>query len=377
MMYRLAQSATRPTIATIDLNAFKRNLRVLKKHAQSEYFLAVVKTNAYGHGIVPVARAAVEAGVDWLGITTLEEGITLREHGIDVPLLLLSDSFISQVPDIVAYDLTASISSLPLAEQLSSEASRQNRQIPIHLKIDTGLHRFGITPQEAIAFCESCYHLPGLYWQGVFTHFSDADEGNWQKTNEQYALFEEVVMLLERNAFTFPMRHVAGSTITIERPDMHLHMVRPGIALYGYDPSPSQKTILPLTPVMQLTTNILSIKHVPTNTSVGYGGNYLTRKNEKLAILPIGLGDGFSRKLSNQGYVLVDGQRANIVGNISLDQTTIDVTHIPGVKAGDPVVIIGEMGDEVITAEEIASWMGSIVDEVLACFTERIPRRYA
>ena len=377
MMYKLAQSATRPTMATIDLNTFKRNLRRLKEHTRSDYFLAVVKTNAYGHGIVPIARAAIEAGADWLGITTLEEGIKLRESGIEVPMLLLSDSFTSQVPDIVAYDLTVSVSSALLAKKLSEEAIKQHRLVRAHLKIDTGLHRFGLSSYEALTFCEECYDLEGVHWEGVFSHFSDADEGNWEKTERQFTLFQTTVAELAHYGFEFPIKHVAGSTITIERSDMHLNMVRPGIALFGYHPSPSQKSLLTLTPVMQLATNILSLKEVPAGTSVGYGGNYVTKKDEKLAVLPIGLGDGFSRVLSNKGYVLVGGQKANIVGNISLDQTIIDVTHIPNVNAGDIVVIIGKMGEEEITAEEIAGWMGSIVDEVLACFTDRIPRVYA
>lgn len=377
MMYKLAQSATRPTMATIDLNAFKRNIRTLKKHARSKYFLAVVKTNAYGHGIVPMAQAALEAGADWLGITTLEEGIKLRESSIEAPLLLLSDSFTSQVPDIVAYDLTASVSSAFIAEKLSAEAIKQNCRVKVHMKIDTGLYRFGVSPNEVLPFCDACYDLPGLYWQGVFSHFSDADNGNWQKTERQFSLFNDVVEMLEGHGFKFPIQHVGGSTITIERSDMHLNMVRPGIALFGYHPSQVQKPMISLTPVMQLATNILSLKDVPASTQVGYGGNYLTKKTERLAVLPIGLGDGFSRALSNKGSVLVGGKRANIVGNISLDQTIIDVTHISGVKAGDIVVIIGKMGKEEITAEEIAGWMGSIVDEVLACFTDRIPRVYA
>lgn len=377
MMYKLTQSATRPTLATIDLNAFKRNLRTLKEHAQSDYFLAVVKTNAYGHGIVPIAQAALEAGADWLGITTLEEGIKLRENGIEAPLLLLSDSFTGQVPDIVAYDLTASISSSLLARKLSSEAIKQNSLVHIHLKVDTGLYRFGIPPNEALTFCNECYDLPGLYWEGIFSHFSDTDDEHWEKTERQFSLFKDTVGHLEEHGFNFPIKHVGGSTITIERSDMHLNMVRPGIALFGYHPSPSQKSLLTLTPVMQLATNILSLKDVPAGTPVGYSGNYVTKRDEKLAILPIGLGDGFSRALSNNGYVLVSGKKANIVGNISLDQTVIDVTHIPHVKAGDVVVVIGKMGDEEITAEEIAGWMGSIVDEVLACLTDRVPRVYA
>src|SRR5699024_3816544 len=332
MAKKLAWSATRPTIATIDLNAFQRNVRTLKEHAESDLFLAVIKTNAYGHGLVPIAEAALGAGADRLGITTLEEGIILRENGIDVPLLLLSDSFEGQVEDIITYQLTASISSVRLAKKFSEEAVKQNQLARLHLKIDTGLHRFGVQPNEALAFCEECYDLPGLHWEGIFTHFSDADEGNWNKTEKQFALFSDVISMLKGHGFIFPIRHAAGSTVPIERSEMHLDLVRPGIALFGYHPSPLQKDILPLTPVMQLSTNILTIQEVLAETTVGYGGNYVTKKDERLAILPIGLGDGFSRTLSNKGQVLVGGKRAKIVGNISLDQTIIDVTHISDVK---------------------------------------------
>lgn len=365
-----------PTIAEIDLSVFKENVKTLKIAAEKSMLLAVIKTNAYGHGILPIGLAAVEAGAECLGVTTVEEGAQLRENGISVPIHLLSSVMPERAGDIIKYKLTASVSSKKLAEALSREAVRKGKSISVHLKIDTGLHRFGIAPEEAIAFCQSCYHLPNLHWEGIFTHFSSADEADWETTKKQYALFANTVSELARHAFYFSILHVGGSTITIERSDMHLNMVRPGLALFGYQPAVRQKSIISLKPVMRLKSKILHMNELPPGTAVGYGGEYVTEKTEKIAVIPIGHGDGYQRALSNRGEMLVGGKRAKIIGTISLDQTLIDVTHVPKVKEGDEVVLLGNQGKEEITARDVADWMGSIVDEVLAGLMERVKRVY-
>lgn len=310
--------------------------------------MAVVKTNAYGHGILQISRAAVNTGADRIGVTTVEEGVLLRENGIGIPIHILSSILPDRAADIVTYRLTASVSSGELAQALSKEAVKQNQKAYAHLKIDTGLHRFGIEPKEVGAFCRSFYNLPALEWEGVYTHFSSADEGDWETTKRQFLLFQNTMTKLEEKGFYFPVQHVGGSTIAIERSDMHLDMVRVGIALFGYHPTPRQIKMITLKPVMKLTTKVLHIKHLPAGTPVGYGGTYITKTGETLAILPIGHGDGYKRALSNKGTVLVAGKRAKIVGTISLDQTIIDITDIPDVYEGDEVVLIGKMGADTI-----------------------------
>ncbi|WP_240508078.1 alanine racemase [Virgibacillus indicus] len=375
-MQRSEISSQGPTIAEIDLSAFKENVKTLKLTAKKSMLLAVIKTNAYGHGVVPIGLAAVEAGAERLGVTTVKEGALLRENDISVPVHLLSAVMPEQADEIAAKNLTASVSSKELAVALSRAAVKKGNSISVHLKIDTGLHRFGIEPDEAIAFCQSCYHLPNLHWEGIYTHFSSADEADWETTEKQYKLFMRTVSKLADQGFFFPIYHVGGSTITIERSDMHLDIVRPGIALFGYQPDARQEKIISVKPVMKLKSKILHIKELPPKTPVGYGGEYVTETTKKIAVVPIGHGDGYQRALSNKGEMLVGGKRAKIIGTISLDQTLIDITNIPNVKVGDEVVLLGSQGDEMISARDIAGWMDSIVDEVLAGLMERVRRVY-
>ncbi|QKY70029.1 alanine racemase [Lentibacillus sp. CBA3610] len=365
-----------PTVAEVDLDAFQANIRTLKHRAGNSKLMTVIKTNAYGHGVVPVGHAAVSAGADRLGVTMVEEGAQLRADGIDVPIHILSSIMSWQAADLVAYDLTASVSSLDLANALSREAVAQNKNVPVHLKIDTGLHRFGIRPEDAIEFCKVCYDLPGLDWEGIYTHFSSADEGEWQTTEEQFALFLETIETLKQHGYHFPIRHAGASTIAIERQDMYLDMIRPGVALFGYPPEMRQDHMISLKPVMGLKSRLLHVHDLPPGTPVGYGGSYVTTGYEKVAVVPIGHGDGYHRALSNNGQMLVQGHRAEIIGEVSLDQTLINVTGIPDVKDGDEVVLMGRQKNDSISAREIAGWMGSIVDEVLSGLKERVERIY-
>ncbi|RKQ30504.1 alanine racemase [Oceanobacillus halophilus] len=364
------------TVAEIDLSAFRSNVLALRERVDKSIFLAVIKTNAYGHGIVPIAMEAVKAGANRLGVTTVEEGALLRESGIHVPIHVLSTITTDQADDLVYYHLIASISSERTAKAISTSAVKQNRDAIVHLKINTGLHRFGIEPEQAIDFCHLTYHLPNLYWEGIYTHFSNADEGDWDTTEDQFHLFCETVKTLEGKGFYFSLKHVGASTIAIERKDMHLDMVRPGIALFGYQPDIRQKKLISLKPVMKLKTELVHIRLLPANSKVGYGGDYITNDIENIAILPIGHGDGYKRRLSNNGYVLVRGQRVKIVGTIALDQTFINVTNIPGVQEGDEVILIGNQGSEQISARDVANWINSNVDEVLASLMNRIRRIY-
>lgn len=364
------------TVAEVNLSAFQRNLSRLKQMAGNQELLAVIKTNAYGHGIVPVGHAAVEAGAKRLGVSTMEDAIALRDSGITVPIQLLSMITPDQAEAVVSYALTASVSSVKVANAISRAADMIGRTATVHLKIDTGLHRFGLEPNEAVSFCKDCYPLPSLHWEGVYTHLSCADEGDWQITEKQFRLFLATVNDLEKHGFYFSIRHAGASTITMERKDMHLDMVRPGISLFGYPPAERQRKWMALEPVLSLKSNLLQIKELPPNTPIGYGGTYVTRKTEKIAVVPIGIGDGYQRILSNRAEMLVRGRRAQVVGSISLDQTFLNVTGIPDVAEGDEVVIIGKQGTDAILATEVAGWMDSIVDEVLAALMPRVPRFY-
>ncbi len=299
-MQYIQLSAYRPTAARINLTAFHENVLQLKQHANKSMLMAVVKTNAYGHGIVPISREAARAGADCLGVSTVEEGALLRENGITLPIHLLGTVPSGQAQAIVIYQLTASISSLSLARAISAAAEKHDTVAAVHLKIDTGLHRFGVTPGEAADFCEACKSLPGLAWEGIYTHFSSADEGDWDTTKSQFSLFMHTVEKLQRKGFSFPVKHVGGSSIALERKDMHLDMIRPGIALFGYPPAERQRNIIPLRPVLTLKTQIIQLHDLPPDTPVGYGGEYVTTGQEKIAVIPIGMGDGYRKSLTGK-----------------------------------------------------------------------------
>ncbi|WP_085991610.1 alanine racemase [Oceanobacillus senegalensis] len=364
------------TVAEINLAALRSNVQALKNKIDHRIFLAVIKTDAYGHGIIPIAKEALKAGADRLGVTTVEEGILLRQNGIYIPIHILSTITPEQAEYVVRYRLIASISSEYTARAISKEAVKQNQSASVHLKVDTGLHRFGIDPLKAIEFCHHCYYLPHLFWEGIYTHFSSADEGEWDTTEKQFQLFMDTVKNLEKKQFYFPLKHVGASTITIERKDMHLDMVRPGIALFGYHPAVRQRNIVTLKPVMTLKTKLVLKRSLAANSQVGYGGDYVTKGQETIGIIPIGHGDGYKRRLSNNGHVLIRGKRVEIVGTISLDQTFINITNLIDAKEGDEVVLIGRQGQEEISARDIADWIHSNVDEVLASLMYRIKRKY-
>jgi alanine racemase len=377
MMPSTSSLLNHPTYAEINLSAFHSNVKALKAHITEKCkLLAVVKTDAYGHGIVPIAKEAVKAGADRLGVTTVNEGILLREAGINLPIQLLSPIGDGAYELAVHHDLIASVSSVEDAEALQAAALEQNKEALVHLKINTGLNRFGIEPEEASDFCESCYDLEGIRWEGIYTHFSHADEGDWKRTATQFHIFQSVVKTLENKGFSFPIHHVGGSTIALEKEKMHLDMVRPGIALFGYPPAKRQDGILPLKRVMTVRTKLIAIRDIREHQLVGYGGIYESPSVERIGIIQVGLGDGYKMALSNNGEVLIKGKRASVIGSISLDQSFIQLTHIPGVSYQDRVTILGEDGKESISARDIATWIQSNTDEVLASFTSRIRRVY-
>lgn len=364
------------TVAEINLSHFEHNIKAIRNKIPNSIMLAVIKTDAYGHGIVPIAKRAIETGVERLGVTTVEEGALLRENGIHIPIHILSPNTLDQAKNVVYYHLTPSVSSVDQAKALSKETVKQNKKIVVHVKVNTGLQRFGIETENAIDFFKQCYELPGIEWEGIYTHFSSADEGDWITTEKQFQLFLTTVKRLKREGYKFQLHHVGASTIALERKDMHLDMVRPGIALFGYQPDERQEKLVTLKPAMSLKTILIQTRTLPPKTSLGYGGNYVTRGRERIGIIPIGHGDGYKRRLSNNGKVLVRGRKADIVGTISLDQTFINLTAVSEAKEGDEIVLIGEQGNSSITARDVANWIHSNVDEVLASLMSRIKRIY-
>lgn len=338
--------------------------------------MAVVKANGYGLGSIEVARVFRDSGCQRFAVATPDEAVSLREGGINEPVLVLGPSPCEAAGAFVASDISAACTDLAFAEAMSSAAVSQNKTARLHIKIDTGMGRIGFLPSEASVMAERISRLPGIDLEGIFTHFACADERDPSYTRMQFARFGEVIADLRAKNLRFRIRHVCNSAGTVNFPDMHLDAVRPGLILYGMWPSPHCKRSVELKPVFELKTAVAVVRELPPFSGVGYGLRYMTRGTERVAILPIGYHDGFARPLSMKACVLIRGKRAPLIGSICMDQTMVDVTHIPDVVPGDEVVIVGCQGQEVVTPEELADILGTINYEIPSLFTGRVPRVY-
>lgn len=373
----------RATIAEIDLTAFKHNLDRIRSLLDPQVkLMAVVKADAYGHGAVPCAKAAMEAGADWLGVAILDEGVELRDSGIDAPVLVMGSIFPDEAKDLVHYDLSTSVSDTSLAQELSRQAEKQGKTVGIHIKIDTGMGRLGMLLEDLLNFVEKVQSLKNLSMEGIFTHLSSADEADPEFTLGQLSLLSQAIDALKSKGITLPMVHAANSSAILNFPDSHLDMVRPGISLYGTlglsekSSSPNQKALPEFKQVMQWKTKILQINKLPKGTPLSYNRKFTTKRESLIAILPVGYGDGLNRRLSNNMDVLVRGQRVPQVGTICMDLCLVDVTDIEDVQCKDEVALFGQQGDETITVDEMAERCGTISYEILCNVGKRVPRIY-
>ena len=362
--------------ARIDLNAIAHNVAALKARVPASTELwAVVKANAYGHGAVPVARTALAAGASRLAVARISEGVELRQAGIDAPILVMGYHLPDEAETAVAYNLTMTVNDEAFARALDAQARDAGRRLPIHVKVDTGMGRFGRFPDEVLPFLERLTTFRHLQIEGLWTHFATADEADKRFTYQQMALFRQVADQA-RARLEIPLLHVANSAAIMTFPETHLDAVRPGIALYGMYPSAEVTREVPLIPALTLVSHVGRVRTLPPGGSVGYGRTFIARKPTRIALLPIGYGDGLHRLLSNRGQVLIRGQRAAIVGRVSMDNIVVDVTHIAGVREGDEAVLIGRQGEDAITAEEVAAWAETINYEVTTSLLPRLKRIY-
>ena len=368
----------RATRAEIDLRAFRHNLQNLRNYlAPQTQIMAVVKADAYGHGAVPCARIAVASGADYLGAGVIEEGIELRKSGINTPILILGSIFANEVEDLVYYDLATILCNLPLAQALSKEGRKQNKIVSVHIKLDTGMNRLGVSPKYSTTLLDQIHNLPNLKVEGISTHFSSADNEDLSITQEQIEKFRTTLAKLKN----VPIVHCANTSALFRIPESHFNMVRPGLILYGSLPSPSLNKVLSqkenhFQPVMQWKSQIILIKPIAKGQPISYSGSFITRQNSLVATLPIGYADGLHRSLSNKIDVLIRGKRAPQIGNICMDMTLIDVTKIQGVEEGDEVVLFGEQEGQVIQVEEMAIKGETIPYEILCNVGKRVPRIY-
>jgi len=366
--------------AEINLDNIAHNVREIRKIVNDRTaILGVVKADAYGHGAIEVAKTLLDNGVSHLAVSMLDEAIQLRLNGVEVPILILSYTDPVRAEEIINYNVTQTVFSHDLAEALSDTAVRMGRKVKIHIKIDTGMTRVGFMPGfNAIRDVVEISRLPRIIIEGLFTHFASADEEDKTYTYTQFERFMSIVAELRRIGIHIPMKHVANSAATINFPEMHMDMVRPGIILYGLYPSDYvNKDRISLKPAMSLKANVILVKDVEQNTPISYGRVFKTQRYSKIATIPIGYADGYSRLLTGKARVLVNGEFAPVVGTICMDQCMIDITDLKGeVKTGDEVVLFGKQGNNEIKVEEIASLMGTINYEIISLVGKRIPRVY-
>jgi len=354
------------TWTEVNLDAIAQNVKNIKKLiGKKKELMAVVKGNAYGHDILEISSVVLENGATRLAVARLEEAIFLRKAGITVPILVLGLTLKPQAESLVSYDITPTVCEFEMIEKLSELAVQMNKMAKIHLKVDTGMGRIGIFPDDVLRFIKRIKTLKKVEIEGIFTHFSVADEKDKFYTEEQFRKFIEILTILEKEGIKIPIKHVGKSTTHLNLPHMWLDMVRPGIAIYGLYPSKEVKKTINLIPAQQFKTKIVFIKELPRGESISYGRTYITKRRMRVASLPVGYADGYNRLLSNQGEVLVRGQRVPIIGRVCMDQCMIDVTNLTQVEIGDEVVLWGRQGEEMITVEEIAQKIRTINYEIV------------
>ncbi len=376
---------SRPTWAETDLAALAHNTRRLKGTVgEGVQMMVMVKANAYGHGAVEVARTVLANGAQMLGVAFLGEALALCQAGIEAPILLLGYCPSAEAPQIVAEGLRATVYSWQVAQALSQAATRAGKMARVHIKVDTGMGRLGLPPQQAAEFIKKAARLPGLIIEGVFTHLAVADSPNargidgWGRryTHAQLAAFRALLEGLERERIHIPLAHAANSAAILAYPEAHFNLVRPGTAIYGLDPSPDVPCPADFRPVLSFKTTVSQVKELPAGSYVSYGCTHRSGRRARLAVIPVGYADGFRRAPRNWGQVLVGGTRAPVVGRVCMDQSMVEVSHIPEVRQGDVVVLIGLQGKERISAEEVAERLGTNNYEVASGISSRVPRLF-
>ena len=366
----------RPTCAEIDLSAIRDNIKAIRARVGPRVkIMPAVKANGYGHGAVEVSRAVLQAGAQVLSVAMPEEGIELREAGFDVPILILGCSTPDAAADTVRYDLASTVCDLPYARALCRAAIEQSKTASVHVKVDTGMGRIGVQPEETLDFVLALQSLPSISVDGVFTHFPSADETDRSFTLSQIATFNKVLDALKRRGQPTPLAHASNSGGVLAYPEADYDAVRPGIMIYGSYPSFEVVRSIPIREAMTLKTRIIFLKEADVGTTVSYGRTHTLKRRSKVATLPIGYADGYQRALSNRGEAAVRGVRVPVIGRVCMDQIMIDVTDVPGVELGDEVILMGG-GYEYLSANNVAAKAGTISDETFCAITGRVPRVY-
>jgi alanine racemase len=363
----------RPTWAEINLDNLEFNFNQVKKLLSGTTSVMVtIKADAYGHGLIPVARKLVSCGVDYFGVASIDEGIKLRQARISVPVLVLGMILKDDIEPLFRYGLTATVCSQEFARALNFKAKSLGKRVNVHVKVDTGMGRLGVLESDAFKLVREIHKLKFINIEGIFTHFAFADLDK-EFTLHQIDLFNRLIAKLHKEGIDIPLFHAANSMGVINFKNSHFNMVRPGLVVYGLNPV--ENLPIRLKPVLSLKTKIVYFKRVPKGYGISYGHEYITKNNTTIVTLPIGYGDGYPRNLSNSAPVLIRGRRFRISGRVCMDQIMVDVGRLK-VRIGDEVVLIGRQGKNKITAEELARLAATIPYEIACGLGSRIPRIY-
>lgn len=367
----------RPVWAEIDLDCVENNIKEIRKAANSKEIIGVIKADAYGHGAVDLAPVLLKNGADSFAVAVLSEAVELRRSGISCPIMVLGFTPPNLVDNILRYDIEQTVYSFEFAKELSAMAVKKNKLARIHIVLDTGMGRIGFIPnEESLNEVERISHLPNIIIEGMFTHFSTADEKDKEFTKRQLSIFNKFYDDLKSRGVKIKKRHTANSAAITDLPESHFEAVRPGIILYGYYPSDNvQKVKINLKRVLTLKTNIVLIKKVPKGYPISYGRRFYTERESTIATLPVGYADGYTRLLFNKGKVIINGKYAKVVGSICMDQCMVDITDIPEARVGDEVILLGEQKVK-YDADDMAADIGTISYEILTMISKRVPRVY-
>ncbi|MBI5326302.1 MAG: alanine racemase [Ignavibacteriae bacterium] len=364
----------RSTVAVINISNLRHNLNRIRELAPNSKVMAIVKANAYGHGISEISKSLEKFGVDYLGVAFADEGITIREAGIKIPIVVLVPTFPDEAKKFVEYDLQASVSTYEFVSELSKESIKAGKTSKVHLCIGTGMNREGIQPGDAVVCMEKCKSISNIDFVGVCTHFATSSTDP-VFVKRQLRLFNETLETLKQAGYSFPIIHTANSGAIANHPEAHFSIVRPGMSIYGYSPIPELAKKFDVKPILELKTKVVMMRKIRSGESVGYDRLFISPKPTTIATIPIGYGDGYFKTLTNKSQCLINGKRYSLVGTVCMDECMVDVGD-DEVNVGDEVVLLGKQGNEEITAFELASKIGTIQYEILTAISARVPRLY-
>jgi alanine racemase len=365
----------RATRAEIDMKALEFNFKAIRRHVGgSVKMMAIVKSNAYGHGIVGISRALVQLGIDYLGVGFLEEGIELRRAGVTQPILAFGGAFGEDIENFLDYNIDVSVSSIGIAERINEAISSRRTKPKVHIKVDTGMGRLGFGYAQAANQIEKIAMLKNLEIVGIYTHLATSDEHDKTFALQQLERFDAVLAATKKLGIEIPLIHAANSGAVLDLPASYYTMVRPGILMYGIYPSSERSGKVALMPALSFKSRVIYLKHVPAGVSISYGRKFYTSAATRIATIPIGYGDGYNRGLTNQGEVLIGGKRFPVVGAVTMDLIMVDIGLEQQVNVGDEVVLIGSQGGETISGWEIAAKLNTVVYEVFTSISSRVPR---